>query len=259
MHPLRIPRRATLVDHSDPPRRRGGENEVRFRLSSHVLSRPRCEGHYPHFEIGARDLDAELKKKRSYSYLFLAVVFKTRGLLMVPPLAYVFLHFDSQFEHSIAAWSLGALVFFLGVVMRVAAQRHLGYRLGAPMQLATTGPFRCVRNPVYWGNLLILAGLAFMAETPLMAPLLMLWGFGVYELSVRFEERRLLRRFGRAYEDYVAKTPRWIPHFNAVVSPDPKKAAPWRKALAVEFHCVFLIVLPIAKEVFEWKLGGWHF
>lgn len=178
---------------------------------------------------------------------------------MVPPLAYAFLHFDAHFEHSVAAWVLGALVFFFGVVIRVAAQRHFGYRLGTPMQLATTGPFRYVRNPVYWGNLAILAGLALMAETPLMAPLLVLWGFLVYSLSVRFEEQRLLRRFGSEYEHYLATTPRWIPRFNSVGLPASKQVATWRKSFAVEFHCIFLIVLPIAKEMFEWKLGGWHF
>ena len=116
-----------------------------------------------------------------------------------------------------------------------------------------------MRNPVYLGNLAILTGLALMAEVPFLAPGLLLWGFLVYDLSVRFEEVRLLNRFGGEYANYMKTTPRWIPRFDSRNPGGLHPAATWRTAFAVEFHCILLIVFPIAKEVLEWKFGGWRF
>lgn len=198
-------------------------------------------------------------KNRRNQYLMLGAVFKVRGLLMLPPLAYAILHFDGRLEDSIAGWGVGLLLFFSGVYLRVAAQRHLRYRLKSRKQLATTGPFHIVRNPVYWANMSILAGLAFMAETPWMAPILVVWAFVVYELSIRFEEMRLLKRFGDEYSAYLKATPRWIPRFGRQPAEPSTRGTRWWPAIAVELHCMLLIALPIAKEILENKLGGWKF
>ncbi|MCB9853309.1 MAG: isoprenylcysteine carboxylmethyltransferase family protein [Phycisphaerales bacterium] len=198
----------------------------------------------------------EIRRTR---YLMLGVIFKVRGLLMVPPLAYALLHFDGRYEESVGWWGVGLVLFFCGAYLRVAAQRHLRYRLKSRKQLATTGPFRLVRNPVYWANMSILAGLAFMAEIPWMAPVLVIWAFLVYDLSIRFEEMRLMKRFGAEYAQYMAETPRWIPRLSGRIAGSSQRGTRWWPAIAVELHCMLLIVFPIAKEVFEHRLGGWRF
>ncbi|HPF41766.1 MAG TPA: isoprenylcysteine carboxylmethyltransferase family protein [Phycisphaerae bacterium] len=191
-------------------------------------------------------------------YLFLGAVFKVRGLLMIPPLAYVFLHFDGRFEGSALAWSVGLILFFLGLSLRVAAQRRLRYRLKSRKRLATDGPFRVVRNPVYWANMSIFAGLACMAEIPWMAPVVVVWAFVVYSLSVRFEEMRLLKRFGEQYADYMRTTPRWIPRRSTGLAPRSTSGTRWWPAFVVEAHCLLMILFPVAKEILEHHWGGWR-
>ncbi len=198
-------------------------------------------------------------KKHPARYWVLGAIFKTRGLLMIPPLAYAFVHFDARFENSVFAWTAGLLFFVCGLCLRVIAQRHLRYRLHARKRLATTGPFRIVRNPVYWANMGMFAGLVLMAELPWMVPILIVWALIVYSFAIRFEESRLMTRFGTEYADYMASTPRWIPRFERPASEPSKRGTQWLPAIAVESHCIFLIVFPIAKEIIEHRIGGWQF
>ncbi|MCA9254603.1 MAG: isoprenylcysteine carboxylmethyltransferase family protein, partial [Phycisphaerales bacterium] len=170
---------------------------------------------------------------------------------MIPPLAYVFLHFDGRFEESVAAWAAGLVLFFLGLSLRVAAQRRLRYRLKSRKRLATNGPFGVVRNPVYWANMSIFAGLACMAEIPWMAPVIVAWAFVVYSLAVRFEEMRLLKRFGEQYADYMRTTPRWLPRRDTGSAPRSTSGTRWWPAIVVEAHCLLMILFPAAKEILE--------
>ena len=76
--------------------------------------------------------------------------------------------------------------------------------------LVTEGIFGISRNPIYLGDLLVLAGLALRWDAPLgllLVPVLMVI------LTQRFilgEEDRLRRAFGPAFEAYARATRRWL-------------------------------------------------
>ena len=77
-----------------------------------------------------------------------------------------------------------------------------------PSQLVTRGLYRWGRHPLY------LAGLLFIWLTPVMSQnsLVVIIAATVYILvGAFFEERKLKREFGVAYEEYKAKTPMLIP------------------------------------------------
>ena len=84
--------------------------------------------------------------------------FKLRGVLVAPFVIYMLFHYDQRWERNILSWIAGMTLFFLGVVLRVAAQRHLRYRLSGERHLAMNGPYRFMRNPVYVANVLLLVG-----------------------------------------------------------------------------------------------------
>ena len=80
-----------------------------------------------------------------------------------------------------------------------------------PKKLVKTGLYRFVRNPMYIGLFLVLAGevLLFQSKGLFIYVLVI---FGVVILFVLFiEEPRLEKRFGESYTQYRKSVRRWIP------------------------------------------------
>lgn len=85
-----------------------------------------------------------------------------------------------------------------------------GMSQGMPERLVEDGVYRWSRNPMYTGHLLFLSGLAVATRSPLAAGLLG-WHINWFAGRVRADEDRLRARFGPAYDEYCARTPRWAP------------------------------------------------
>jgi protein-S-isoprenylcysteine O-methyltransferase Ste14 len=75
--------------------------------------------------------------------------------------------------------------------------------------LRMDGPYADVRHPIYSGLLLAAFGLALLAWRP-RAFVLVAALFGVLMRKTGLEERLLRERFAE-YEDYAARTPRFLP------------------------------------------------
>jgi protein-S-isoprenylcysteine O-methyltransferase Ste14 len=109
----------------------------------------------------------------------------------------------------------GDALMAAGVVVVAAAQAQMGrsWRVGidaAPTELATGGLFAVVRNPIYAGMLLAVAGVVLVTPslfTGLLAAELALW----IALQTRLEEAHLLRLHGDAYARYGARVGRFVP------------------------------------------------
>jgi protein-S-isoprenylcysteine O-methyltransferase Ste14 len=77
-------------------------------------------------------------------------------------------------------------------------------------QLATGGPFRLLRHPIYMGLNLLALGTAVWVPTPITAVAVVLMVIGS-DLRARAEEKILGEGFGDAYRSYCARTRRFIP------------------------------------------------
>jgi protein-S-isoprenylcysteine O-methyltransferase Ste14 len=79
-----------------------------------------------------------------------------------------------------------------------------------PDRIVRTGIYGYIRNPMYLGNMIFLAGLAVTLWSSVA--LVILAGHVVwYERRVREDEVHLTRLFGDAYTTYLTCTKRWIP------------------------------------------------
>ena len=76
--------------------------------------------------------------------------------------------------------------------------------------LVTSGPYAFSRNPIYLGNTLMLAGAAFAFALPWFLPVAFVAAILFYVLAIRPEETHMALKFGPAWDDYAARTPRWI-------------------------------------------------
>jgi protein-S-isoprenylcysteine O-methyltransferase Ste14 len=81
----------------------------------------------------------------------------------------------------------------------------------APVRVVAAGPYRWVRNPIYLAALLIVLGQAWLFQAPQLLAYAAVMAVFFHLFITGYEERTLDRRFGRAYQDYRATVPRWIP------------------------------------------------
>jgi len=179
--------------------------------------------------------------------LYQAAAFKLRGLLMVPPIAFLLFWTRWEWEYEAGVWGIGLALFLPGVALRVWSQRYLRYRLRDGKGLATAGPYAWTRNPVYLGNLLMFAGLCVICELPWVMPFVVGWAALVYHAAVRFEEDRLTKRYGATYVAYCHRVPRWVPCIAVEASLPAPSASLWRAA-TVEWQCLLLAIVAVAKE-----------
>jgi protein-S-isoprenylcysteine O-methyltransferase Ste14 len=80
----------------------------------------------------------------------------------------------------------------------------------AASRLATDGPFRFSRNPIYVSHVTIVLGLGLLLGSPFAVLLTPALAFGLQKLAVEPEERHLLGKFGDDYRAYMARTRRWL-------------------------------------------------
>jgi methanethiol S-methyltransferase len=111
----------------------------------------------------------------------------------------------------IAGQALGLLLLAVGV-LHTDTLSFIGLRqlFEAPRQggLVTRGLYRWVRHPLYSAGLLIL----WLTPVMTVNTLVLYAGLSLYILiGAWFEERKLVREFGGAYEDYRRSTPMLIP------------------------------------------------
>jgi protein-S-isoprenylcysteine O-methyltransferase Ste14 len=111
--------------------------------------------------------------------------------------------------------ALGMLLILVGgAVMCWARLSFASWRFRAQLdaghQLATSGPFRLIRHPIYTGLDLLALGTALWVPTTLvwLGAVLMA---GAGELRARAEEVLLERAFGETYRNYRRQTKRFIP------------------------------------------------
>jgi len=86
-------------------------------------------------------------------------------------------------------------------------------------ELAASGPYSIVRNPLYLGNFVGAVGFGFAVEQPYLAALFGLAFALFYPGVVAREEARLGQIFGERYREYCARVPLWIPDWSLYQEP----------------------------------------
>jgi protein-S-isoprenylcysteine O-methyltransferase Ste14/HD superfamily phosphohydrolase YqeK len=106
---------------------------------------------------------------------------------------------------------IGSAIYLWCVWDFATAGRGTPAPIDPPRELVVRGLYRTVRNPMYIGVLLVIAGwLALFRAWALLAYAGFVW-LTVHGFVVLVEEPGLRRRFGRAYDAYCRKVWRWRP------------------------------------------------
>jgi protein-S-isoprenylcysteine O-methyltransferase Ste14 len=82
----------------------------------------------------------------------------------------------------------------------------------APREFVAVGPYRFVRNPMYIGGALMIAGFGLYQRSISIVVFAAVF-VGIAHLFVLiYEEPTLADRFGDSYRAYKRTTHRWLPH-----------------------------------------------
>jgi protein-S-isoprenylcysteine O-methyltransferase Ste14 len=104
-----------------------------------------------------------------------------------------------------AVWLVAAAVVVLGKQWSLAARVVEGH------ELATEGPYRIVRHPIYTAMLAMLVATGIVVgRWPALVVALTLFAVGTL-VRVRIEERLLRETFGATYDDYARRVPAVVP------------------------------------------------
>lgn len=141
--------------------------------------------------------------------------------------------------------AVGVMLAFIGQTCRALAIgsvdniRRGGHRKRiAAETLIRSGIYAHTRNPLYFGNLIILSGLLLIANCRWWY--LLVWpGFlGIYHAIVRAEEEFLAEKFGPAYRDYLHTVNRFLPTYTGLRQSLARSSFAWRRVRRKEFGVV---------------------
>jgi protein-S-isoprenylcysteine O-methyltransferase Ste14 len=147
-------------------------------------------------------------------------------------------------------WILyGAVIVGLGLIIRAIAS---GY-LRKDRELATTGPYECTRNPLYFGSAFLAAGFIVAGHSWIAGVLVAAYFIIFYYAVMRNEEEDLRARFGSAYETYAARVPLFFPRApqsrTATTGSNPDQAFSWSQYLRNrEYKALIGTIVGLAAE-----------
>lgn len=112
--------------------------------------------------------------------------------------------------------------------------------------LTTDGPYRHMRNPLYFGSFLLIVGFSLIVWDLFTALVLLLPMAAVYSVLISREEKMLAILFPDAWPGYAASTPRFFPYLPKLPTSSGWSLAQWRKnreyqaLLGAAAFCAFL-------------------
>ena len=80
----------------------------------------------------------------------------------------------------------------------------------AASHLATDGPFRWSRNPIYVADILIISGISLATGNAWMLITAAVAIFALEEFAIKREEAHLKAKFGQEWDEYSRKVRRWV-------------------------------------------------
>ena len=156
---------------------------------------------------------------------------------------------------------LGISLILIGELIRINAVRFAGgatrtRNVGAPF-LCTSGPYSRTRNPLYWGNIIIYCGVAFLGGGDFMWELVTLVGIFFilqYYLIISLEEETLKLKFKDQYDLYTENVPKLLPRITPWGNDNEIKPQSLVKTLKTEKRTLQNISFIIFVIIFKSKI-----
>jgi protein-S-isoprenylcysteine O-methyltransferase Ste14 len=195
---------------------------------------------------------------RYRDYLF-PLVFLVLVLTTTPELPFGSARLDHWLDLiglAVVALGQGRRLLAVGSVDNIRRRGH--QKQIAAQTLIRHGIFAHTRNPLYLGNVLIIAGLVLIANCRWWYMLVLPGFVGAYWAIVLAEEEFLRQRFGQEYAKYTQMVNRFVPTARGLRQSLTTGAFSWRRALRKESDvlCTWLFAAIVLLAWEHWRQGG---
>ena len=141
----------------------------------------------------------------------------------------------------------------IGLVVTIAGQLIRGITIGLAYiirggknkqvyaeNLVTEGMFNHCRNPLYLGNILMLAGVGILSNSLIYVALVIPLFLFIYQAIVLAEEHFLRNKFGVAYDNYSSKVNRWLPDLSGMRETFSSMQFKWKRWILKEYNTQYI-------------------
>jgi protein-S-isoprenylcysteine O-methyltransferase Ste14 len=179
--------------------------------------------------------------------------FKYRNLLFI--LLYLALFIPSPPIFSEEAFGPGYYLWpiIIGLIITVTGQLIRGATIGLAYiirggkdgkvyaeDLVTQGIFNHCRNPLYVGNILMLAGVGVLSNSLIYLLVFIPFFLFVYQAIVLAEENFLRNKFGEKFNDYCKRVNRWVPSLKGIGETFKGMHFKWRRWILKEYNTQYV-------------------
>ena len=137
----------------------------------------------------------------------------------------------------------GVILILKGNLIRMMARGHKKRMSQQGQALVMSGLYSVVRNPMYFGSFLVGCGFVLLLCPFWILPVFILAFYVRFNRQMVKEERLLKRIFGKTYEDYCQKTPRFFPARQNILRLESKKFLNFKEVFSTKEKWSFLIWL----------------
>ena len=189
------------------------------------------------------------------------LLFHNRNWLF--PLFYFILFIPSPevFNDPVTAMIIGFGITVIGQLIRIITIGLVYIIRGGKNRrvhaetLVTTGIFSHCRNPLYVGNILILAGLGVASNSLIFMAIATPLFLFFYQAIVLAEENFLRNKFGQEFDDYCSRVNRWIPNLSGIGTTMASMEFKWKRVVIREYTSTYIwmsgAVLIVAKHFYN--------
>jgi len=152
--------------------------------------------------LSLKEVSAKVENKIPKPLIRVFILFT----FIVPVIALPFTEGPGIAIPTLVTLTTGTIILGINFIIKILAQRQIGASpaLKSKAKLVTTGIYGIVRNPLYMSNRLLAVGMAILFKSMYALLFSILYSLS-YLLIIYFEERNLLKKYGKEYKKYMEK------------------------------------------------------
>lgn len=179
--------------------------------------------------------------------------FKYRNLLFILLYLALFIPSSPIFSPEVFGPTYFLWPITIGLIVTITGQLIRGATIGLAYiirggkdgkvyaeDLVTEGIFNHCRNPLYVGNILMLAGVGILSNSLLYILVFIPFFLFVYQAIVLAEENFLRSKFGEKFNQYCKKVNRWIPNLIGIGKTFSGMHFKWKRWILKEYNTQYV-------------------